>query len=51
MSSSSRIDGLRWQEMFGGADRDYFKKDKSGEPGAAEKRFWRATAGGAARGR
>ena len=38
------IDGLRWQEMFGGADREYFKKEKSGEPGAAEKRFWRATA-------
>jgi hypothetical protein len=39
------IDGLRWQEMFTGADRDYFKKEKSGEPGAAEKRFWRPTAG------
>ena len=38
------IDGLRWQEMFTGADREYFKKEKSGEPGAAEKRFWRATA-------
>ena len=38
------IDGLRWQEMFGGADRDYFKKEKDGSPGAAEKRFWRATA-------
>lgn len=38
------IDGLRWQEMFGGADRDYFKKEKSGEPGAAEKHFWRASA-------
>jgi hypothetical protein len=37
------IDGLRWQEMFGGADRDYFKKQKNGEPGAAEKRFWRDT--------
>ncbi|HEX9366312.1 MAG TPA: hypothetical protein VF921_06785, partial [Vicinamibacterales bacterium] len=35
------IDGLRWQETFTGADRDYFKKEKSGEPGAAEKRFWR----------
>jgi hypothetical protein len=37
------IDGLRWQEMFGGADREYFKKEKSGEPGPAEKRFWRET--------
>lgn len=38
------IDGLRWQEMFTGADRDYFKKETSGQPGAAEKRFWRPTA-------
>jgi hypothetical protein len=38
------IDGLRWQEMFGGADREYFKKEKSGEPGAAEKHFWRPSA-------
>ena len=38
------IDGLRWQEMFGGADRDYFKKGKPGEVSAPEKRFWRATA-------
>jgi hypothetical protein len=38
------IDGLRWQEMFTGAGRDYFKKEKSGEPGPAEKRFWRETA-------
>jgi hypothetical protein len=37
------IDGLRWQEMFGGADREYFKKEKSGEPGPGEKRFWRET--------
>lgn len=37
------IDGLRWQEMFTGADREYFKKEKDGQPGAAEKRFWRAT--------
>jgi hypothetical protein len=37
------IDGLRWQEMFTGADREYFKKEKDGEPGAAEKRFWRPT--------
>ena len=35
------LDGLRWQEMFTGADRAYFKQAKSGEPGASEKRFWR----------
>ena len=29
------IDGLRWQEFFTGADRDYFKRDKAG---AAESR-------------
>src|SRR5258708_26609727 len=39
------IDGLGWQEVFAGAGREYFKKEKSGEPGAAEKRFWRETAG------
>lgn len=38
------IDGLRWQEVFGGAGQEYFKKEKDGVPGAAEKRFWRATA-------
>ena len=38
------MDGFRWQEMFTGADRDYFKKGKSGEPGESEKRFWRPTA-------
>lgn len=37
------VDGLRWQEMFGGADRDYFKKERDGAPGAAEKRFWKPT--------
>ena len=37
------LDGLRWQEMFTGADRAYFKQDKNGVPGAAEKRFWRST--------
>src|SRR5262245_58281031 len=35
------IDGLRWQEFFTGASRDYFKKEKSGAPGPAERRFWR----------
>lgn len=38
------IDGLRWQEFFGGADRDYFKRNKEGSGGEAETRFWRATA-------
>jgi hypothetical protein len=38
------IDGFRWQEMFTGADAGYFKKEEKGEPGAAEKRFWRPTA-------
>jgi hypothetical protein len=33
------LDGLRWQEMFGGADRDYFKKGKPGEVNPAETRF------------
>jgi hypothetical protein len=37
------LDGLRWQEFFGGADRDYFKKGKNGEAGASERRFWRAS--------
>ena len=35
------IDGLRWQEFFGGAQRDYFKRDTSGAAGPAEQRFWR----------
>lgn len=35
------LDGFRWQEMFTGADRDYFKKEENGQPGPAEKRFWR----------
>ena len=30
--------------MFTGADREYFKKEKNGQPGAAETRFWRDTA-------
>ena len=38
------IDGLRWQEMFGGASQEYFKKEKDGAPGVAEKRFWRPAA-------
>ena len=38
------IDGLRWQEMFGGADSAYFKKDKNGQATAIEKRYIRPTA-------
>src|SRR3954462_5388797 len=37
------LDGLRWQEFFGGADRAYFKKQKDAQPGPAETRFWRPT--------
>ncbi len=37
------IDGLRLQEMFTGADLEYFKKDKDGKPVAVSKRFWRDT--------
>ena len=25
------LDGLRWQEMFTGAGREYFKKEKDGD--------------------
>jgi hypothetical protein len=38
------IDGLRWQEMFGGADRSYFKRSKPEDVPAAERRFWRDNA-------
>jgi hypothetical protein len=37
------LDGLRWQEFFGGADRDYFKRDAKGSAGEPERRFWRDT--------
>ena len=37
------IDGLRWQEFFGGAARDYFKRDKNGSGGEPERRFWKDT--------
>ena len=37
------IDGLRWQEMFTGAGREYFKRAKPDEVSPAEKRFWRDT--------
>jgi len=35
------IDGLRWQEFFGGAQQEYFKRDKNGSAGLAGERFWR----------
>ena len=38
------IDGLRWQEMFGGADSNYFAKQANGEPTLVEKRYIRPTA-------
>lgn len=38
------IDGLRWQEFFGGAQREYFKRDKNGSGGEPERRFWREDA-------
>lgn len=38
------MDGFRWQEMFGGADGAYFKKDKNGQATAIEKRYRRPTA-------
>ena len=37
------IDGLRWQEMFRGADREYFQKDAKGVAPAVEKLYLRAT--------
>ena len=37
------LDGMRWQEVFTGADRDYFKRDAQGNAGEPERRFWRAT--------
>lgn len=37
------IDGLRWQEFFGGAERDDFKRDKNGSAGEPERRLWRET--------
>lgn len=37
------IDGLRWQEFFGGADREYFKRDGKGNAGEPERRFGRPT--------
>ena len=37
------IDGLRWQEFFGGAGREYFKRSSNGSGGEPERRFWRDT--------
>ena len=39
------IDGLRWQEFFGGADREYFKRDRNGSGGEPERLFWRDSPG------
>lgn len=39
------VDGLRWQEFFGGAAQEYFKRDKNGSGGEPERRFWRETPG------
>lgn len=39
------IDGLRWQEFFGGADRGYFRRTSAGDGGEPERRFWRTDAG------
>ena len=38
------IDGLRWQEFFGGAAAEYFKRSRSGSGGEPERRFWRDSA-------
>lgn len=40
------IDGLRWQELFGGADESLMNKDFGGVKGleALEERFWRSEA-------
>ena len=38
------LDGLRWQEFFGGAERALFGKDADkDDPPTAVKRFWRDT--------
>jgi hypothetical protein len=38
------IDGLRWQELFGGAQSDYFSRSRAGEPSAIEQSFSSPTA-------
>jgi len=37
------IDGLRWQELFGGAQSEYFSRNRAGEAGAIEQKFSGAT--------
>lgn len=37
------LDGLRWQEFFGGADADYFKRDSKGEIEPAAAKYAAAT--------
>ena len=37
------LDGMRWQEFFSGANREYFRRDRTGDGGAPERRFWRET--------
>ena len=38
------LDGMRWQEFFGGAERALFGKDADkADPPTAVKRFWRET--------
>jgi hypothetical protein len=37
------LDGLRWQEVFGGADRSLLKDVEKEDPPAVVKRFWRDT--------
>ncbi|MBP1634993.1 MAG: Type phosphodiesterase / nucleotide pyrophosphatase [Acidobacteria bacterium] len=37
------LDGLRWQEFFGGADRALLKEVDKAEPPAPVRRFWRET--------
>jgi predicted metal-binding membrane protein len=37
------IDGLRWQEVFTGANAEYFKKDSEGNPPRVQQRYMAAT--------
>src|SRR3954470_17107898 len=38
------FDGFRWQQLFNGADREYFKQSSGGKPSEAENRFGREDA-------
>ena len=38
------IDGLRWQEMFGGPSPEYFRKDSKGQPTALERQYTEGSA-------